>query len=57
VRVRVQDQQEDAKVEADSDGELALCFRPGAITPKIYMALVLVLAPLEQGRQYLQSAS
>jgi len=58
LRVRVQEQTEDARVEIDQDGEIALCLRRGVVTPRAFCALVLALAPvLEKGRQYLQSAS
>ena len=57
MQVRVQDQDEDATVIADDDGTVTLCLRPGVVSPRAFVALVLALAPvLEQGRQYLQCA-
>ena len=57
MRVRVQDQIEDAKVITDADGAVTLCLRPGVVSSRAFVALVLALAPaLEQGRQYLQCA-
>jgi hypothetical protein len=57
VRVRVQDQKEDATVARDDDGELALCLRTGTVSSRTFVALVLALAPLaQQGHEYLQSA-
>ena len=57
MRVQVQDQVEDAKVVTDEDGTIVLCLRPGVVSSRAFVALVLALAPvLEQGRQYLQCA-
>lgn len=57
VLVRVQEQVEDAKVEIDESGRVALCLRPGLIGSRAFVALVLALAPLaEQSYQYLQRA-
>lgn len=57
VRVYVQEQDEDAKVERQDDG-LVLCVKSGVLSSRAFVALVLALGPvLEQGREYLQSAS
>lgn len=57
MRVRVQDQVEDARVVTDEDGAVTLCLRSGVVSSRVFVALVLALAPvLEQGREYLQCA-
>lgn len=51
MQVRVEEQDVDAQVVADGpDGSLLL--RPGLVSPRAFVALVLAL---EEGRQYLQS--
>lgn len=44
--VRVDDQQEDARLVRDRDGEAVLVCREGLLTTRAFMALVLTLAPV-----------
>lgn len=55
MRVRVRDQASDAEVSMDDRG-LVLNVKPGLLSPRAYVALVLALESLEQSCQYLQSA-
>lgn len=59
--VRVDDQQEDARVVRRGDGEAILVCRTGLLTTRAFMALVLTLAPvaatveeLPQSQEHLQ---
>lgn len=53
MQVRVQEQDVDAQVAIGRDGP-SLLLRPGLVTSRAFVALVLALEPLEQCRQYLQ---
>ena len=55
MQVRIAEQEEDARVAYD-DGGVTLVCRPGLLSPRAFVALVLALEPLEQCGQYLQSA-
>lgn len=56
MRVRVEEQEEDARVATDSDGMSVLILKPGLVGPRAFVALVLSLEPLQHGRQVLQDA-
>lgn len=57
VRVRVEDQAEDAKVVIDGDGEPALVVREGLISARAFVALGVSLAAVAlQREQHLQNA-
>lgn len=56
MQVRIEEQEQDARVDVQDDGRVALVCRPGLLSPRAFVALVLALGALEQGRQYLQSA-
>lgn len=58
MRVRVQEQEQGAQVEADPDsGELVLSLRCGLVSGAAFAALIVALAPLpDQCYEYLQRA-
>lgn len=57
MRVRVEDQDEDAKLIRQMGGESTLILRAGLISSRAYVALTLALSPLvEHGDQYLHHA-
>ena len=55
MQVRIAEQDEDARVTYGGDGAVTLVCRPGLLSPRAFVALVLALEPLEQCSQYLQS--
>ena len=58
VRVRVVDQECEARVVTDPDGVMALLIRPDLISTRAYVALGLALSPLvEHGHKYLSDTA
>lgn len=55
MQLRVEEQEEDARIAYDEDGRTALVLRPGLVSPRAFVALVLALRALEECGQYLQS--
>lgn len=50
MRVREVDQECEARVLRDPDGEMVLCVRPGLLSTRAYVALSLCLSPLVEHR-------
>lgn len=55
MHVRVEDQNEDARVVVEAQGQVLL-LRRGLVGPRAFVALVLALGVLEESGQYMQCA-
>ena len=53
LRVAVEEQGADAEIRV-IEGAQVLVLRPGLVSPRAFVALVLALDPLQESRQYLQ---
>jgi hypothetical protein len=51
MRVRQVDQECEARVQHDPDGEMVLLVRPGLLSTRAYVALTLALSPLTEHRE------